>query len=133
MRYGVNALPHVLKKILECIGARRQNLSRLIRVEKLGCAGSRQVIPAASPNASTANKVRVYIKSSSSPRTTGTPLCCSSWVLGGIDSRRCAEALQTVSSWASPACTYLKQPWQPLQVFALSQSLFCLLLQRILT
>jgi hypothetical protein len=30
---------------------------------------------------------------------------------------------------ASPAYTNLKQPWQPLQVFALSQSLLCLLLQ----
>ena len=113
-----------------------------------------------------------------------SPLPFSSWVLGGIDNRRCAEALQAVSSWAvsslylpktasspaglvtlglfvhpsnqsgagasarlvateathssylcvappgqSPAYTYLKQPWQPLQVFALSQSLFCLLLQ----
>jgi hypothetical protein len=33
----------VCKKSLECIGARRQNLSRP-RVEKLGCAGSRQVM-----------------------------------------------------------------------------------------
>jgi hypothetical protein len=36
------------------LGARRQNLSRL-RVEKLGCGGSRQVIPAALLSASTAN------------------------------------------------------------------------------
>jgi hypothetical protein len=35
-----------VKKIGVHWGARRQNLSRL-RVEKLGCAGSRQVIPAA--------------------------------------------------------------------------------------
>jgi hypothetical protein len=44
MRYGVDALPHlrcVYNKKLEFIGALRQNLSRL-RVEKLGCAGSRQ-------------------------------------------------------------------------------------------
>jgi hypothetical protein len=67
-----------------------------------------------------------------------------SWVLGGIDNRRCAEALQAVSSWAvsslylpkavlsalaslypfpvtalpsSPAYTYLKQHLQPLQIF----------------
>jgi hypothetical protein len=33
------------KKAWSLLGARRQNLSRL-RVEKLGCAGSRQVIPA---------------------------------------------------------------------------------------
>jgi hypothetical protein len=50
MRYGVDALPHVRcmkKKAWSVLGARRQNLSRL-RVEKLGCAGSRaQVIPAA--------------------------------------------------------------------------------------
>jgi hypothetical protein len=72
-------------------------------------------------------------------------LCCSSWILGGIDSRRCAEALQAaVSSWAvsglylpkavlaalaslypfpvtalpsSPAYTYLKEHLQPLQIF----------------
>jgi hypothetical protein len=51
MRYGVDALPHVcamcVKKVWSVLGARRQNLSRL-RVEKLGCAGSRQVIPAVS-------------------------------------------------------------------------------------
>ena len=33
----------------------------------------------------------------------------------------------------SPACTYLKKSWQPLQVFALSRPLLCLLLQPILT
>jgi hypothetical protein len=33
----------------------------------------------------------------------------------------------------SPAYTYLKQPWQPLRVLALSQSLLCLLLQPIYT
>jgi hypothetical protein len=49
------------------------NLSRL-RVEKLGCAGS-----------------------SSRPWHT---MLLLSWVLGGIDNRRCAEALQAVSSWA---------------------------------
>jgi hypothetical protein len=36
-----------VKKNWSLLGARRQNLSRL-RVEKLGCAGSRQVIPAVS-------------------------------------------------------------------------------------
>ena len=35
------------KKAWSLLGARRQNLSRL-RVEKLGCAGSRQIIPAIS-------------------------------------------------------------------------------------
>jgi hypothetical protein len=35
---------------------------------------------------------------SRSPLATGMPLCCSSWVLGGIDNRRCAEALQTADS-----------------------------------
>jgi hypothetical protein len=54
MRYGVGALPHVrymfFKKlgVQSVLGARRQNLPRL-RVEKLGCAGSRQIIPAACP------------------------------------------------------------------------------------
>jgi hypothetical protein len=85
MRYGVDALPHVryvhlFWGVYSLLGARRQNLSRL-RVEKLGCAGSRQVIPAASLSASTANQVRVYIKSSRSPRATGIPLCCSSWAV----------------------------------------------------
>ena len=73
-----------------------------------------------------------------------SPLPFSSWVLGGIDNRRCAEALQTVSSWAVPSLylpktalvalaslypfpvtvtpssstyTYLKRRLQPLQIF----------------
>jgi hypothetical protein len=60
MRYGVDALRmyDVCKKKEKgargVLGARRQNLSRL-RVEKLGCGGSRQVIPAALLSASTAN------------------------------------------------------------------------------
>jgi hypothetical protein len=63
MRYGVDALPHVRyttyaknkpKKTWSLLGARRQNLSRL-RVEELGCAGSRHVIPAAYLSALAAN------------------------------------------------------------------------------
>jgi hypothetical protein len=83
------------------LGARRHNLSRL-RVEKLGCAGSRQVIPAVYLSAPTANEVRVYIKSAGHC----VPLACPCVTPPG----------------RSPACTYLKQPWQPLRVFALSQS-----------
>jgi hypothetical protein len=30
------------------------------------------------------NQVRVYIKSSRSPRTTDIPLCCSSWAVSGL-------------------------------------------------
>ena len=67
MRYGVDTLPHVRcikKRSVECIGARRQNLSRL-RVEKLRCVTrswpclvtglrvGRQVGPAVKPEAST--------------------------------------------------------------------------------
>jgi hypothetical protein len=53
-------------------------------------------------------------------------------LLGGIDNRRCAKALHTVSP-GSPlpviaAYTYLKEHRQPLQVVTLSQSLFFLLL-----
>jgi hypothetical protein len=56
------------------------------------------------------------------------PLCCSSWVLGGIDGRRCAEALQAVSSWAVPSLYLPKTALAALaglQVFALSQCSHC--------
>jgi hypothetical protein len=83
MWYGVDTPPlyDVCKKGLEFLGARRQNLSRL-RVEKLGCAGSRQVIPTSNYLVwSFGGQARVYIKSSWSPRTTGMLLCSSSWAV----------------------------------------------------
>jgi hypothetical protein len=73
------------KKTWSLLGARRQNLSRL-RVEKLGCAGSRQVIPAA------CHRLGLKRASSSVPgmyvgwslRTTDMPLCCSSWTVSSL-------------------------------------------------
>jgi hypothetical protein len=57
--WGMGSMPYRMydvckKEAGSLLGALRQNLSRL-RVEKLGCAGSRQVIPAVSLNTSTAN------------------------------------------------------------------------------
>jgi hypothetical protein len=67
----------------------------------------------------------------------GSILQPSKGAIAGVGQRRCAEALQKLSP-GSPlpilaVYTYLKQPSQPLRVFTLSQSLFCLLLQPILT
>ena len=111
-RYPTACTVYVTKKTWSVSpGARRQNLSRL-RVEKLGCAGSRQVIPAILYEVS-ADK-SASISNQAGHRVPLTYLCVA-------------------PPGQSPAYTYLKQPWQPLQVFVLSQSLFCLLLQPILT
>jgi hypothetical protein len=107
-----------------------------VRVEKLGCAGRRQIIPAILYEVS-ADK-SASISNQAGHRVPLTYLCVAP---PGWDRQpgRCAEALQTVSGRpGSPlpviaAYTYLKQHWQPLQVFTLSQSLFFLLLQLILT
>jgi hypothetical protein len=127
MRYGVDTLLHVrgmryVKKNFECIGARRQNLSCL-RVEKPGCVGSRQVIPAAY------QRLDLKRASSSVPGMSAghrVPLTCSS----GADSSAIylpKTALAALASLcpafpvtdlpSSPAYTYLKQPLPPLQIF----------------
>jgi hypothetical protein len=96
-RYPTACTMYKKRRSVECIGARRQNLSRL-RVEKLGCVTrswpclvtglrvGRQVGPAVKPEASTGMPASV----SSRPDLT--------------DSQ-------------SPAYTYLKQHLQPLQIF----------------
>ena len=102
------------KKAGSLLGALRQNLSCL-RVEKLGCVGSRQVIPASCLSQHFDGQLSPCLRwSSRSPRAPLTCLCVA-------------------PPEESPAYTYLKQPLRPLQVFTLSQSLFCLLLQPILT
>jgi hypothetical protein len=79
------------------LGARRQNLSRL-RVEKLGYVGSRQVIPAA------CHRLDLRRARSSVP--------------GMSAGHRVPLAyLRVAPPGQSPAYTYLKQHWQPLQIF----------------
>jgi hypothetical protein len=100
-----------------------------------GCASSRQVIPAASPNASTANWP-IESASISSQAGHRVPLAYlyvappGSWA--GSTTVAVPRHCRQPPPGQSPAYTYLKQPWQPLQVLALSQPLFCLLLQPIL-
>jgi hypothetical protein len=118
----MGSIPHrmcnVCKKkelgVQSVLGARRQNLSRL-RVEKLGRAGSRQVIPAVLYGDEVSADKSASISNQAGHRVPPplTYLCVA-------------------PPGKSPAYTYLKQPWQPLQVFALSQSLFCILFQPIL-
>jgi hypothetical protein len=115
MRYGVDTLPHVrcIKKTLGVCWGLVDKISPAFEL-KLGCAGSRQVIPAV------CHRLGLKRASSSVP---------------GVSAGHCVPltCLCVAPPGQSPAYTYLKQPWQPLQVFALSQSLLCLLLRPILT
>jgi hypothetical protein len=102
MRYGVDALPHVryMYKKAELgvclLRARRQNLSRL-RVEKLGCAGSRQVIPAVYHEFSTGTPVSMSCRLPGHRVPLAYSGCNFAWslltkgVIAGIGKRRCAR------------------------------------------
>jgi hypothetical protein len=113
------------KKAWSLLGARRQNLSRL-RVEKLGC-------------------VRGVSSQAAAVGVRSFQLSIIAWILNEqarvfLGCRpvpayhRYTFVLLLLGSLQPTHYTYLRQPWQqPLQVFTLSQSLFCLLLQPILT
>jgi hypothetical protein len=109
-------------KTWSLLGAHRQNLSRL-RVEKLGCAGSRQDIPAV------CQRLDLKQASSSAPGMSAghcvpltcmmMPLCCSSWAASGLYAlpKTALAALASLYPYpfpvtvlpSSPAYTYLKQ------------------------
>jgi hypothetical protein len=101
MRHGVDTLPRVrymLKKAWSLLGARRQNLSRL-RVEKPGCAGSRQIIPAAGLVALGLFVHPQWLVQWRRQTHAGAPIYTLSQplplltkgVIAGIDNRRCAR------------------------------------------
>jgi hypothetical protein len=116
MRHGVDTLPHVCnmypKQTWCLLWARRQNLSHL-RVEKLGCAGSRaQVIPAVY------RLLRLRVGHQVGPAVI---LEASTGMPASVSSR------PDLTDSQSPAYTYLKRHWWPLQPlnirFGLAKSL----------
>jgi hypothetical protein len=141
MRYGVDTLPHV------------RYMSKKAWSEKcIGGSSTKSLPPVELRNSDVPAVVRSFQLSAMkffygharpclyhvgwSPHATDMHAFMLLLLLGGIDSRRCAEARpadRLLLAGQSPAHTYLKQHWQPLQVLALSQSLFCLLLRPILT
>ena len=110
------------KKAWSVLGARRQNLSRL-RVEKLGCAGSRQVIPAILYEVS-ADK-SASISNQAGHRVPLTYLCVAPPGQSPADTylkQPCGSPCKSLPFPShclpsSPAHTYLKQHLQPLQIF----------------
>ena len=85
----------VKKKAWSLLGARRQNLSRL-RVEKLGCASSRQIIPAIlyTPKRSQVQSIeevpgrqwgqRLAIRRQLSRQSPATFFACTSWAVSSL-------------------------------------------------
>ena len=135
MRYGVDALPHVrciykqawsvlglVDKISPAFELRNSGVPAVARSSQLSASALRRPIKSASISSQAGHRVPLAYLYVAPP---------GSWVGStAVDvPRHCRQS----PPGQSPAYTYLKQPWQPLQVFALSQSLFCLLLQPVLT
>ena len=161
-RYPIACTMYVTKKLGVCWGL-VDKISPAFELRNSGvpCRQSPQVIPAVvlcaagaclsctcgSSYPGSIYPLRSEFASRPSPRVSGRwidrgfvppPLCAAlSSVLSSRASLHFASAplayLCVAPPGQSPAYTYLKQPWQPWQVFALSQSLFFLLLQPILT
>jgi hypothetical protein len=130
MRCGVDALPHVLKAWSACIGARRQNLSclRETRVCRQSPGHSSLLVVYTHLRDTTA--VGIFRLQARRRNRTHPPRGIlllgsprpSKGAISGVGRRRCAEAPGTAYTLPRLALAHT-QPWQPLRVFALSQSL----------